>query len=327
MKLAVITVTNKGVDRAFSIKSKIECDIFTISKFMREGTFLIEGRLQEFYGKINLKYDTFLFITAAGIAVRTIAPFIKSKDVDPAVLSMDEEGNFIISLLSGHLGGANEAAVILSEITGSVPVISTASDVSGKIAADTIALKINGKLESLESAKKVTSLVVAGKKVDIKIPENMEGENPEGVIIISNRKNIEISHIIPRNIVIGIGCRRGKEGIKIIEAIRNSLEKYNLSEESIRIFTTADVKKDEKGIHEAADFFKRKVEIISCEEIKKIEKNFEQSEFVKKTIGVGAVSAPCAFITGKGKGKFLAEKLKYDGITISIFEEETKKNG
>ena len=326
MKLAVITVTEKGVRNGLKIKEKTDCDVFTISKFMKEKTLLIENGLQNFFEKNLLKYDTFLFITASGIAVRTIAPFIKSKDKDPAVLTMDEEGNFIISLLSGHLGGANEAAKILGEITGAVPVISTASDVSGKIAVDTIAMKINGKLESLESAKKVTSLIVAGKEVDIKVPENMENENPQGVILISNRKNIEIAKIIPQNIVVGIGCKKNKEAEKIIDAVKDSFEKLNLCEESIRVFATVDIKENEAGIIGTAEYFGKELKIISREEIQKIENNFETSEFVKKSIGVGAVSAPCAFIEGKGKGKFLSEKLKYDGITISIFEEETKKN-
>ena len=326
MKLAVITVTEKGVRNGLKIKEKINCDVFTISKFMKEKTLLIENGLQNFFEKNLLKYDTFLFITAAGIAVRTIAPFIKSKDKDPAVLTMDEEGNFIISLLSGHLGGANEAAKILGEITGAVPVISTASDVSGKIAVDTIAMKINGKLESLESAKKVTSLIVAGKEVNIKVPENMENENPQGVILISNRKNIEIAKIIPQNIVVGIGCKKNKEAEKIIDAVKDSFEKLNLCEESIRVFATVDIKENEVGIIGTAEYFGKELKIVSREDIQKIENNFETSQFVKKSIGVGAVSAPCAFITGKGRGKFLAEKLKYEGITISIFEEETKKN-
>lgn len=326
MKLAVITVTEKGVRNGLKIKEKTDCDVFTISKFMKEKTLLIENGLQNFFEKNLLKYDTFLFITASGIAVRTIAPFIKSKDKDPAVLTMDEEGNFIISLLSGHLGGANEAAKILGEITGAVPVISTASDVSGKIAVDTIAMKINGKLESLESAKKVTSLIVAGKEVNIKVPENMENENPQGVILISNRKNIEIAKIIPQNIVVGIGCKKNKEAEKIIDAVKDSFEKLNLCEESIRVFATVDIKENEAGIIGTAEYFGKELKIISREDIQKIENNFETSQFVKKSIGVGAVSAPCAFIAGKGRGKFLAEKLKYEGITISIFEEETKKN-
>lgn len=326
MKLGVIAVTEKGVSKALEIQKHTECDVFTIEKFMKNRTLLIDKKLQEFFSELleKEKYNTFLFITAAGIAVRTIAPFIKSKDKDPAVLSMDEEGNFIISLLSGHLGGANKAAEFLGKITGAVPVISTASDVSGKIAVDTIAMEIKGKIENLESAKKVTSLIVAGKPVQIKVPENMKEENPEGIIIVSNRKNIEVSKIIPENIVLGIGCKKGTESCEIINAVKDVLEKHNLCEESIRLFATADVKENEQGIIETAEFFKKKLVIISREEIKKIEHDFEQSEFVRKTIGVGAVSAPCAKLASGQTGKFLEEKLRYNGITVSVFEERTK---
>lgn len=329
MKLAIIAITEKGVLKALDIKKQISCDIFTIEKFKKLNIFLIENRLGEFFGKLieSEKYNTFLFITAAGIAVRTIAPYIKSKDIDPAVLSMDEESNFIIPLLSGHLGRANERAEILGKITGAVPVISTASDVSGKIAVDTIAMKINGKIENLEDAKKVTSLIVSGKNVHIKLPENIGGENPEGIIIISNRKNIELSKIIPENIVIGIGCRKDTKSDDIINAIRDSFKKYNLSEESIRCFSTIDIKADEQGIIDTAKFFRKPLIIVSKDEIKKIEDNFEKSDFVQKTIGVGAVSAPCAQLGSRREGKFLAEKLKYNGITISIFEERTEFYG
>ena len=126
--------------------------------------------------------------------------------------------------------------------------------------------------------------------------------------------------------MVGIGCKKNKEAEKIIDAVKDSLEKLNLCEESIRIFATVDIKENEAGIIGTAEYFGKELKIISREEIKKIENNFETSQFVKKSIGVGAVSAPCAFIGGNGKGKFLAEKLKYEGITISIFEEEIKKN-
>ena len=95
---------------------------------------------------------------------------------------------------------------------------------------------------------------------------------------------------------------------------------------NIRVFATVDIKENEAGIIGTAEYFGKELKIISRDDIQKIENNFETSQFVKKSIGVGAVSAPCAFIAGKGRGKFLAEKLKYEGITISNFEEEKKKN-
>lgn len=329
MKLGIITATEKGVAKAFKIKEKIDCDIYTFGKFMTEKngmkTILIDGKLKDFLGSIFDKYNTFLFITATGIAIRTIAPYIKSKDKDPAILSMDEQGNFIIPLLSGHLGKANERANFLGKITGAFPIITTASDVSGKIAVDTLAMKINGELDSLENAKKVTSLIVAGKNVSIKVPKNISDENPSGVIIVSNRENIETTQIIPKNIIIGIGCKKNKESKLIINAIKDTLQKLNLSKKSIRFFATGDIKEKEVGIIEASLYFDRELKIVSRDDIKKIQDDFETSEFVKKITGVGAISAPAAKIASGRNGKFLAKKLKYDGITISIFEENTEK--
>lgn len=326
MKLAIITVTKKGVEKALKIKEKISCDIFTMEKFLCENTIPIKNNLRKLFEKEIENYNVFLFITATGIAVRTIAPFIKSKDKDPAVLSMDEEGNFIISLLSGHLGGANESAIFLGKVTGAFPVISTASDVSGKIAVDTIAMKINSKIESLEKAKKVTSLIVSGKNVDIKIPENINSENPEGLIVVSNRKNIEMVKLIPQNLIIGIGCKKDKSETEIINFIKDIFEDLNLCLEGIKCFSTVDIKKDEVGIIKTAEYFGKELLIISRDEIKKVEDRFIKSEFVKKEIGVGAVSAPCAFLASCKKGRFLVEKIINNGITISIFEEETKVN-
>ena len=187
-----------------------------------------------------------------------------------------------------------------------------------------LAQKINGKLESLESAKKVTSLIVAGESVSIKVPQNIEDSNPSGVIVISNREKIEITQIIPKNISLGIGCKKDTPKEKIIEIIKTTLKSLNISIKAIRVMGTVDVKKDEVGIIESAKYFNVPLKIISRDEIKKIEDRFETSDFVRKTIGVGAVSAPCSILASEREGKLLIEKSKFQGITVSVYEEETK---
>lgn len=323
MKIAIIAVTKKGLEKSHEIKSKIECDIYTLEKLKKEGDKLIKISLSKTYMEIYRKYDAFIFVTSTGIAVRIISPYIESKEKDPAVLVVDQEGNFVISLLSGHLGGANNLTNRISKILNSIPVITTASDISGKIAVDTIAMNINSKIEDLEAAKKVTSLIVAGERIQLRIPENISNNNPSGIIVITNRENIEISKIIPRNLIVGIGCKKNIEKIKIIEVINDIFFKNNLSLEAIKCFATIDIKKNEKGILETAEKFKRNLKIINREDVKKVHDKFKGSDFVYKTIGVYSVSAPVAYLASSGKGKLLVEKLKYDGITISIFEEET----
>ena len=105
---------------------------------------------------------------------------------------MDDHANFVVSVLSGHLGGANEECKKIAEGIRAVPVVTTASEVGGKIAVDTLSQQIKGKLHSLETAKRVTSLIVNGEKVSLHLPEKIviAHENSAGAIIISNRKKI-----------------------------------------------------------------------------------------------------------------------------------------
>ena len=326
-KIALITVTNKGVEQAKKIKKAYTIaliEIYTMEKFSDKSTLTIKGSFKEQVGEIFSEYKSIIFITAVGIAVRAIAPYIKTKDVDPCVLVIDEGSDFVIPILSGHLGGGNELAQDISQSIGAYPLITTSSDISGKIAVDTLAQKINGKLESLESAKKVTSLIVAGERVSIKVPQNIEDSNPSGVIVVSNREKIEITQIIPKNISIGIGCKKDTPKEKIIEIIEEVLEKLNISKKALGIIGTVDIKKDEIGIIESARHFNVPLKIISRDEIKKIEDKFETSDFVRKTIGVGAVSAPCSILASTKKGDILIEKFRKDGVTISVYEEETK---
>lgn len=324
MKWAIISVTKKGVERGQEVGKDLGADLYTIPKFHREGAISMEDGFRRGVGDIFYKYDMLLFIMASGIVVRSIAPLIKSKDVDPGVLVMDEGGNFVTSLLSGHLGGANEGAQRVAELTKAVPVVSTASDVSGKIAVDTIAMEMGAKLESLESAKRVTSLIVAGESVELKVPENLGGPNPAGVVVVSNRKTMEISQIIPENIVVGIGCRRDTLCREIMETLKEVFDKLDLHMKSIRLLATVDIKADEKGLLELSDIMKKDLVIVARDEISKIEEKFETSEFVRKTIGVGAVSAPAAEIASGRGGSFLLEKHKKNGVTISVYQEETR---
>lgn len=321
MKLAVWTVTRGAGLNGVEIKNKIEgIDVFTLSKFKIDNSIQIENFTEELNEAFN-KYDGHIFIMATGIVIRKIASLIKSKDVDPAVVVIDEGMNFVISLLSGHLGGANDLTQNLHEIFGLVPIITTSSDVTGKIAVDTLSQKLKCNLKSLEAAKKVTSLIVDGKNVELSLPKNICNENPEGVVVISNKENLEVVHLYPENLVIGIGSRRGIEKEKVYEFLIETLEKHNLSLKSIKHFATVDLKADEKGIVETARELGKELKIVSREEILTVEDMFHGSEFVKKEIGVKAVSEPCAYLTSSKDGKFIEIKAKKDGMTISIYEE------
>jgi len=340
MRLAIVTLTKKASKKGVEIKELListnrfeKIDVFTLLKYSDDKTIPMSLGFKDTVSKIFNSYDGVYFIMASGIVVRTIAPLLKGKDVDPAVIISDEDGRFVISLLSGHLGGANELASMIAEKIDGIPIISTASDVSGSIAVDTIAMKLKAHLKNLENAKNVTALIVNGEKVELKLPKNIvvtsfdkekienQRKNISGVIVISNRQNLEVTQIIPKNIILGIGCRRGTTAKTILEAIEITMEESNLHMESIKHIATVDIKADEVGLLEVSDKLGKELKIINREQIKPIQDNYEGSDFVEKTIGVKSVSAPVAYLSSNKKGEFIKEKRKYNGVTISIYEE------
>lgn len=340
-KTAIWTVTRRAALQGKFLAENLKCDLFILEKFNWDlnGDFIQEikiipcGNFSETLRENFWNYDSHIFIMATGIVVRKISELLRGKDQDPAVLVADENLNFIISLLSGHLGGANELAERLGKKFRMVPIITTSSDITGKIALDTLAEKLSCQLGSLEETKKITSLIVDGKKVLLHIPENLSVESmgkksqekkipdAEGIVIASNREEIEITRIYPRNLILGIGCRRGTSKEKVIAAVERAMKKHNLSWRSIKLFATVDLKSDEEGILETVREFGSSLRIISRTEIKEIETLFPGSDFVKKSIGVSTVSEPCALLASSGTGKFIEQKFIGDGVTVSIYEE------
>ncbi|WP_349763939.1 cobalt-precorrin 5A hydrolase [Fusobacterium sp. SYSU M8D902] len=324
MRLAIWSVTRGAGNLAKKIGVKLEADIYTLKKFQLENTIQIENFTDELTKKFN-NYDGHIFIMATGIVIRKISCLIKSKDIDPAVLVIDEGGNFVISLLSGHIGGANELTYKVANTFSLLPIITTSSDVTGKIAIDTLSQKLNCEMESLTKAKDLTSLIVDNKKVEILLPNNVkigENTNSSGVVIASNKKNIDIMRIYPKNLIVGVGCRRGTPKEEIFKALDQVMKKHNLAYESIKRVATVDIKADELGLLSLVEELQKELVIISREEIKEVEQRFKGSEFVKKQIGVSCVSEPCALLASNGNGDFLEQKYIYNGITISIYEEK-----
>ena len=333
MRTAIYCVSKNGYETCLKVKENVYnnlhiyvsgrvANLLNLENENNENLIIINERVPILLEKTFNKYDLHIFVAATGAVVRIIEGKFKSKDTDPAVITIDDHANFVISLLSGHLGGANEECKKIANGIGAIPVITTASDVGGKIAVDTLSQKIKAKLNDLDGAKRVTSLIVNGENVSLHLPKNIvnHDENSAGAIIVSNRKNIEISKIIPQNIFIGIGCKRGVSKEHIIEKLKYAMDKQNLELSAIKMAASAWVKSDETGLLEAMKELDIPIKFFEKEEILKLENLIEEkSEYVKKTIGV---SEPCAFLASSGKGTFLAKKIKLDGMTLSIFEEE-----
>lgn len=295
-----------------------------------------KGDIRELIRDSWKNVDSIIFISSTGIAIRYIKDFIVSKDVDPGIIVIDDMGKNIISLLSGHLGGANELSAYLGEKLNANPIITTATDNRGIESVDLYSKKNNLIIENIKDIKPISMLMLEDKEIGFysdvnvslinyqnikKINSLDKGLKLDGAIIVTNKlvNKFNIPNIIlrPKNIVLGIGCRKGITKEQIIEGIKTELENLNLSQLSLYKFGTVEAKKEEIGIFEAAKHFGCEVEIFSNEEISKVEDKFQKSQFVKDTIGVYSVSEPACHLLG---GRILSGKQKYNGITLSVGE-------
>lgn len=338
MKLVCLSFTELGGVLGDRLE---ELDSYNISHIKNSS---VENGIKSIMEKIWNEYEGIIFISATGIASRFIAPFIEDKTKDPAIIVIDDRGKFIISLLSGHLGGANKITEDISRQIGGIPVITTASDSRGFDSIDIFAKNNNYYIEDMKSITKLTSMMVNNKRIgfftednviinypNIKVLDSLDniGKDKkyiEGLIIVSSKiikdeklRNIPYTILRPKNINIGIGCRKNVEEKRIITAIEEALSTVSISNKSIKAIATIEIKKEEKGIIDTAKYYNLPLKIFTIKEIEKIEEMFEKSQFVKDTIGVYSVSEPCAYLLG---GNIILPKSKHNGITISISKEE-----
>ncbi|MDB8800469.1 cobalt-precorrin 5A hydrolase [Romboutsia sp. 1001216sp1] len=364
-KIAIVCITENGKNLAFEIQSKLNNgDVYLIrnkkNNFKideeKNNVFLVEDKLSNLVPSLFEEYQYIVFIMATGIVVRVIAPYINNKFSDPAILVGDEKGQNLISLLSGHMGGANEMTTYISELIGANPVITTATDVNKKSSLDMIAKKLDAHIVNFrENVKDVNAMLVNNQEVGLYIDGNYEidtrgfkiltnfedVDSTEKIVIISSKNNFidyyienkkeneldeqmlrkkcsegNIIKVVPKEIVIGIGCRRNTESSLLQESLNNLLHQYNIDINSIKEIGSIDVKSDEKAIIDLASSLSVPFKTFSVDEISKVDHLFEKSDFVKKNVGVYCVSEPVAYLLSEGN--LIIEKHKYKGITISV---------
>ncbi|MGV8905174.1 MAG: cobalt-precorrin 5A hydrolase [Acetobacterium sp.] len=346
-KWAIITLSKDGVDLAERLVKRLEdkdCTIYTKEKYAKEDMKIIKSDITTFMGRMMKGYDMLCCIMAAGIVVRAIAPFLGHKSEDPGILVMDAHGDYVVSLLSGHLGGANDAARLVAKRFDAKAVITTGTDVKGSMAVDVLAEKIQCTIDDFTDAKDITALILNGEAIGIINQGNINFKNivlPSNIEVLSDHSNLkkyagviitsrEIEKtsvkipavkLVPKKIVLGVGCRRDTPGKKIILAIQSTLASIQLSDKGIKAFATIGLKENELGIQEACDYFKAKKMIIPDEMVQMVQSRFEASDFVFQTTGLYAVSEPCGYIAS-GFGTCLLEKQKLNGITLSVWIEE-----
>ena len=197
-----------------------------------------------------------IFVGACGIAVRAIAPYVKDKLTDPAVVSIDEAGRFAVPLLSGHVGGANALALRVAELAGGQAAISTATDVNGLFAVDVWAARRGMSIASRELAKEVSAALLEGRPVGFAsdfghpCPRGLEGKGSELGVWVTDRQGEgpfpRTLRLVPKSLILGIGCRRGTQTGVIEDAVGEALA--GLDPAAVAAVATIDLKRDEAGL-------------------------------------------------------------------------------
>jgi cobalt-precorrin 5A hydrolase len=325
MKIAIITVTENGKKLGETILNELLNDstIIRVEIFHKN----VKTNLNECFDSFN----SIIAVMATGIVIRTICPLIKNKGTDPGVLVIDEQGKHVISLLSGHLGGANELAIKIANIINSEPVITTATDINNKYGIDCLANKYYFNINPLSNIKHINSGLINNEKViidynstydylwnDKKVRDNYHrGSNESKSITVSNGPFT--LNLIPRDVVVGVGSRKNIDSKTIIKAIKNAMIALNLPLERINCISTGEMKKNEKGIIEAAEQIHVPLKIISEMDLKKYKNpDLNDSEFVMENFGVGGVCEPSSLITAGENSTLILRKTPYNGVTVAV---------
>ena len=332
MTVSIISVTQSGL-----VLSQKICDcIFDDHAITRYAFYKSCDENAVSFSDINCltanifqKSEAVIFVCACGIAVRSVAPLIKSKTIDPAVLVIDDSGSFVIPILSGHLGGANALAKTVAEKICAVPVITTATDISGKFSPDSFAKANDLIIADLSAAKNIASAVLNNEKIGLisnyeclNIPiEISANEKCRTGIYISadaSQKPFEITlDLVPKNIVIGIGCKRGAPCNSIERHVSESLKIAGIDEKRICAVTTIAIKSNEKGLLEFCEKHKLKLFTYTADELMNVEGEFTKSDFVLAQTGADNV---CERSIVKHGGSLIMPKMSGNGITVAAGE-------
>ena len=268
--------------------------------------------------------DALIFVGAAGIAVRAIAPHVAAKTADPAVIVADDCGRHVVSLLSGHIGGANRLTRQIAARIGAEPVVTTATDVNQRFSIDEWAARRGLSIESMDAAKRFSAeilrrdLPLTGDfPVDGPLPAGVfpGAEGDVGAAISCYRKHpFAVTALLsPRIVHLGIGCKRGAGA----EAIAAAVDGLNLAPGAIVRAASIDVKAHEPGLLAFCRARGLDVRFYSSAELSAAEGEFTPSEFVKKTVGVDNVCERAAAVSAGPGAKIFIRKTRGDGVTVA----------
>lgn len=339
-KITVFPVTPRGRLLARRLSGEIESlEIHHPSR--------LKGSLTRKAGAAFKDSSAILFVCATGIAVRAIAPHLKGKHLDPAVVVADEAGRFVVSLVSGHLGGANRLAERIAGIIGATAVITTATDAMGLPCVEDIALGFSCAIEDVGKIKRVNSAIVNGGKAVIvdgrpqrlraikkaygasgaftfkrKVPERVA---PDSAVVLITAETADVPEGIrdktlilrPREFVVGMGCGRGATAREVSAAFREILGRAGVSPLSVRNLASIDMKGDEPGLLRFARQAGLDIEFFTPEELNSVRPPSRGSKFVREKTGAAGVCEPAALFSA-GARRVWIRKIKAGRVTAAM---------
>ena len=290
-------------------------------------------------------YEGFVLIMATGIVVRMIAPLLESKETDPAVVVMDETGRFAISLLAGHLGGANELAGRCAVASGARAVVTTATDANDLPSFDMLAKEQGWVIDDISTVKVLNTLLLDNKEIAVVDPTGQTrpwllgrgnitfyetiadaaGSGADGFLFVTNRTLPKLASpkdtliLRPRNLVLGIGCNRSTPADEIEAFVTVHLKRVHLSLKSVRCIASVAAKRDEAGLAEYAERLGVPYRCFESGELSQVAFPSPPSQHALAAVGVAGVAEPAA-ILASGGGRLILRKVKAANVTLAVAE-------
>ncbi len=355
MKISVISFTKTGQQLAERIRESLGGEgavtLYTKCSRMEEkektipDAIPVQDSLSAWTGEQMAAHHALIFIGACGIAVRSIAPWITDKLHDSPVLVMDEQGQYVIPLLSGHVGGANELAARLAGALEALPVITTATDLHGSFAVDLFAKRNDLWIRNREGIARVSAKVLAGEEITMSVQTGhlaAEEGIPSGIRLCAYLPEERVDVLItdgmeetlqeeaaglllqPKKYILGVGCKKGTDSAKLETFLRKILEEQGIVPEQIAALASIEVKKEEKCLLDFSEKYRLPFTTYSAQELQAVPGEFHGSDFVKAQVGVDNVCERAARKAAGADGRICLAKQAQDGMTVAIAEREWK---
>ena len=337
MTVWLIAYSLRGCETALRIAGGLTqrghaCEVFASEKNRSDPSVTVLTAACSDWAKEGFaRADALIFCCAAGIAVRGLAPWVKSKKTDPAVIVVDETGRFAVSLLSGHIGGANELTELIAQDIGAIPVVTTATDLNGLFAVDVFATRNGLWIGSMPLAKEVSAALLAGEPVgfcsDLPVrgtvpPELTDASARIGVCVTSDAEKTPYEktlRLVPKNICVGLGCRRDKDAGELERFFLAQLAANRVPLRAVKCIASVDLKRDEPGLLALAEKYQFPFWTYSADALNALEGEFSGSEFVRSVTGVDCVSERAALLASDG-GRIVCRKIAAEGMTFALAE-------